>query len=265
MSGVVVAGDRDRAWGDDVTFALNHMTVPTLGYGALLDLAAATGCVGVEVRNDLARPLFDGMAPAAAGQLAREAGLRLVGLSQVYPFNRWSDAIAAEVRALIEIAVAAGAETISLIPAQRRHRHRGRRAAAERARGAVGDPADARRCRAWSPWSSRWAFAARRCATRPSWSGSIEALEARDAFRLVHDTFHHPLAGGGPIYPELTGIVHISAVVDPALALDKMDDAHRVLIDAQRPAWQCRADRGAAGGRIYAARSRSSASRQRST
>ena len=54
--------------------------------------------------------------PGDAGALARSKGLRLVGLSQVYPFNSWSDAVAGEVRNLIAIAVAAGAETISLIP-----------------------------------------------------------------------------------------------------------------------------------------------------
>ena len=53
------------------TFAINHMTVAKLSYADLLDLAAGLGCVGVEVRNDLPQPLFDGMAPEAAG----DAGL----------------------------------------------------------------------------------------------------------------------------------------------------------------------------------------------
>ena len=48
---------------------------------------------------------------------------------------------------------------------------------------------------------------------------------------MVHDTFHHALAGFGPIYPELTGIVHVSGVKD-AVYLDDMRDPHRVLVDA---------------------------------
>lgn len=47
----------------------------------------------------------------------------------------------------------------------------------------------------------------------------------------MHDTFHHTLAGGGPLFPDHTGIVHISAVVDPALSTGEMEDAHRVLVD----------------------------------
>jgi 2-keto-myo-inositol isomerase len=48
---------------------------------------------------------------------------------------------------------------------------------------------------------------------------------------MVHDTFHHALAGFGPIYPDLTGIVHVSGVKD-MIALDDMRDPHRVLVDA---------------------------------
>ena len=79
--------------------ALNHMTTPNLGYVDFLDLAKRLGCVGVEVRNDIARPLFDGIDPADAGAMARDRGLRIVGVSQVYPFNSWNDERAA---ALIE-------------------------------------------------------------------------------------------------------------------------------------------------------------------
>ncbi len=97
--------------------ALNHMTVPKLGYVPFLDLAAKLGCVGVEVRNDIRRALFDDIDPTEAGRIARDKGLRLVGLSQVYPFNDWTPEREDAVKALIATAKASGAETISLIPA----------------------------------------------------------------------------------------------------------------------------------------------------
>jgi len=61
---------------------------------------------------------------------------------------------------------------------------------------------------------------------------AINALGAAHRYKLVHDTFHHALAGGGPIFADHTGIVHISAVVDPVLKLDQMEDEHRVLVDS---------------------------------
>jgi 2-keto-myo-inositol isomerase len=62
---------------------------------------------------------------------------------------------------------------------------------------------------------------------------TVESLGAAGRFKLVHDTFHHHLAGGGPIFPEHTGIVHVSGVVDPALAVSDMRDAHRILLDGR--------------------------------
>jgi 2-keto-myo-inositol isomerase len=50
-------------------------------------------------------------------------------------------------------------------------------------------------------------------------------------FRLVHDTFHHHLAGEAEMYPERTGLVHISGVTDRALTVADMRDADRVLVD----------------------------------
>ncbi|WP_292312308.1 TIM barrel protein, partial [Marivivens sp.] len=60
---------------------------------------------------------------------------------------------------------------------------------------------------------------------------TIVSLNATNQFKIVHDTFHHTLAEGGPIFPEHTGIVHISAVVDPSLAIAEMEDEHRILVD----------------------------------
>ncbi|MEO9340956.1 hypothetical protein ABFT80_26500 [Mesorhizobium sp. SB112] len=73
-----------------------------LSYEAFLNLAQVLGCLGVEPRNDLGRPLFDGIAPAEAGAMARERGFRLLGLSEVYPFNDWSGESASAIQALID-------------------------------------------------------------------------------------------------------------------------------------------------------------------
>jgi 2-keto-myo-inositol isomerase len=40
----------------------------------------------------------------------------------------------------------------------------------------------------------------------------IEAIGGKGRFKLVHDTFHHTLAHGGPLFPEHTGIIHVSGV-----------------------------------------------------
>ena len=61
---------------------------------------------------------------------------------------------------------------------------------------------------------------------------AIDAVGGRDVFRLVHDTFHHHLAGEAALFPAATGLVHISGVDDPALAAAAMRDADRGLVTA---------------------------------
>lgn len=212
--------------------ALNQMTTPHLSFAAFLDLARDLGCVGVEARNDmdgLGRPLFDGMDPTEAGALVREKGLRLVGLSQVYPFNSWDEERREEVTALIDTAKAAGAETISLIP-----RNDGTQGAnGERQanlRIAMKECVSMLRDAGMIALIEPLGFNRSSLRFKSEVVETIEDLEASDVFRIVHDTFHHTLADGGDFYPEHTGIVHISAVVDPSLGTDQMEDEHRVLV-----------------------------------
>jgi 2-keto-myo-inositol isomerase len=61
---------------------------------------------------------------------------------------------------------------------------------------------------------------------------AIEEIGDTTTFRLVHDTFHHHLAGEDLFFPELTGLIHISGVEDTALSPNQMRDGHRVLVGA---------------------------------
>lgn len=61
---------------------------------------------------------------------------------------------------------------------------------------------------------------------------AIDEAGGGDVCRLVHDTFHHRLAGETALFPERTGIVHISGVTDPAVPVEDMLDPHRMLVDA---------------------------------
>lgn len=215
-----------------LSFALNHMSVPALPCDALLALAARLGCVGVELRNDLARPLFDGLPPATVRARASELGLRIVGLSQVYPFNTWSDRVRDEVEALIGHALACGAETISLIP-----RNDGQGIGEGERQGNL-----RLALRAIKPLLEQHGMVAlveplgfdtSSLRAKSEAVDMIQSLNAAGCFKLVHDTFHHHLAGGGAAFPDHTGIVHVSGVIDRNLAIPEMRDEHRVLVDGE--------------------------------
>jgi len=212
-------------------FGLNQVTMANASIDEFIETAARLGMVGVELRNDLGRPIFDGLSADNVQQKLQVHGLRLLGLSQIYPFNRWSEKTAADVQALIALAVEANAETISLIPS---NNGTGIDAATRQSdlmrslEGCLPLLEAANMVALVEPLG----FARSSLRSKNDLVAAIEALGAQSSLRLVHDTFHHTLSGGGPIYPEHTGIVHISGVADADVPLGQMEDAHRVLVDA---------------------------------
>lgn len=213
-------------------FALNHMTAPGLRYDALIALASGLGCAGVEFRNDLAAPLFDGDSPQQAAEVAQAAGVHISAIAEVKSFNDWSDAKAADAEALMKAAVACGAKGVGLIPRNdglglgNGERQANLRIALRElkpmldAHDLLGfvEPLGFEHC------SLQYKSEAVEI---------IEALNAETRIKLVHDTFHHHLAGGGPIFPDHTAMVHVSGVIDPDLSILEMGDQHRVLVDGR--------------------------------
>ncbi len=209
-------------------FALNQVSVSNLSFEEVLDCAEQLGCTGIEARNDLGRPLFDGLHPVAAGKEVAARGLRLLGLSQVYPFNVWSKDTASAVQGLAQTAIEAGAETISLIPLNNATDDESdlcKKNLADTLLNVASILEGSEIVALVEPLG----FDSASLRFKSELVSVIDALEASEHIKLVHDTFHHTLAGGGPIYPERTGIVHISGV-EADLLYDQMRDEDRVLV-----------------------------------
>ncbi len=212
-------------------YALNHMTAPSMPLADFFALASHLGIAAVEIRNDLdGNAILDGMPAAEVRRLADAMGIEIVSINALQRFNAWHATRAEEAAALIDYAGASGAGALVLVPAndgsglaewEREDNLRtalsGLRPLLE-ASGILGlvEPLGFETC---------------------SLRSKREAAEAiaqvgGDAFRLVHDTFHHHLAGEPELFPHLTGLVHISGVSDPAVPVEEMRDGHRVLVDA---------------------------------
>lgn len=213
-------------------FALNHMTVPRLGVEALIALAKGLGMAAVEIRNDLAgQAILDGTPPAAVAAMAERHGVTILTINALQRFNHWSAEREREAVALADYAAACGAEALVLVPANDgTGRANGERQANLRVALQALKPilADRRLTGLVEPLGFET------CSLRLK-AEAVEAIEGTrtgDVFRLVHDTFHHRVAGETASFPALTGLVHISGVTDPAVALPAMRDPHRVLVDA---------------------------------
>ena len=207
------------------------MSVPGLRWDALLELARALDCAGVEFRNDLSEPLFGVDGPAAVKTKAHHAGLRVLALAEVKAFNDWSDRKRAEAAELIQIANDCGAEAVILIPrCDGFGCGNGERQA--NLRVALRELAPMLAEHQLVGLVEPLGFEMSSLRHKSEAVDLIEALGLAGRFLLVHDTFHHALVGGEPMFAEHTGLVHVSGVSDPKLALHEMRDRHRQLVDA---------------------------------
>ena len=192
-------------------FAVNHITVPHLSWLELLNFARDIGASGVEFRNDLSTPLFSGEIPEKVAEAVQNAGLQLFGLSQVYPFNSYTNQVEKKVCDLIDIAKRSGAQTISLIPNNdgKIETINEREAKLKFALNEIKPILEeAKMVALLEPLG----FETSSMRTKEQAIDAIDYVGGSSVFKLVHDTFHHHLAQEKEIFPKHTKIVHISGV-----------------------------------------------------
>ena len=215
------------------TIGLNHRVAPTATLREFFDLAVALGVTEVEIRNELPGvAIGDGTPPDTVRREAEARGLRILTINALYPFNIWTPERADEAATLINYAAACGAAGIVMCPLN----DASYRATPAERLGAVREALTA-----LAPLLRKAGIVGLveplgfpECSLRMKREAieAIDAVDGADVFRLVHDTFHHHVAGETEMFPDRTGLVHVSGVVDAAVATDDMKDAHRVLVDA---------------------------------
>lgn len=212
------------------TFALNHMVAPRLPIAQFFALGKDVGVTQFEIRNDLSgNAILDGTSPQTVRSLATAAGVDLISINALQRFNEWTADRQVEAKGLASYAAECGAKALVLVPvndgtgkgngerqANLRTALKGLKPILEAA-GIIGlvEPLGFQIC---SLRSKREAAEA------------IADIGGAGRFKLVHDTFHHVLSGEPQMFPDVTGLVHISGVDDQKVAVDEMLDPHRVMV-----------------------------------
>jgi 2-keto-myo-inositol isomerase len=200
----------------------------------LADYAAMTrrlGVMAIEIRNDLGGvEITDGTPAATVGAIARDHGLTIRSINALQRFEQFTPEREAEAVELARYARDCGAQALVLCPTNSRA---DARTADERHAALV------HALKALKPILVDHGIVGlveplgfEECAVRRK-SQAVRAFEeigADATFSLVHDTFHHHLAGEGLFFPQWTGLVHISGVEDSAVTVPDMRDGHRVLV-----------------------------------
>ena len=96
-------------------FAINHITAPKLSLEAFFATARELGLTEVEIRNDLP-DIVGTVEPAAVKAAAEKAGVTIISINALYPFNLWSGDLPARAVAMADYAAASGAKALVMCP-----------------------------------------------------------------------------------------------------------------------------------------------------
>lgn len=207
-------------------FAINHITAPKLSLEQFFASARALGLTQVEIRNDLP-DIVGTVKPEAVKAAADKAGLTIISINALYPFNVWSGDLPKRAVALADYAAASGAKALVMCPL-----NDGTEVPFDDLVAALKAMKPILAERGLTGLVEPLGFPISSLRTKKEALRAIDAAEGGEVYKLVHDTFHHHLAGETEFFAERTGLVHISGVVDQGVAIDDMLDAHRVLVDA---------------------------------
>lgn len=188
-------------------------------------MARALGVTDVEIRNDTPN-VVGTLAPADVKAAAAAAGVKLLSINALYPFNVWNDERRAQTEKLADYAAASGAEALVMCPL-----NDGTPVSQADVVTALKAIKPILESRGIKGLVEPLGFPVSSLRRKADAIAAIQEAGGEGLFKLVHDTFHHHLASETEFFPEWTGLVHISGVADADVSVDKMLDAHRVLVD----------------------------------
>ena len=216
-----------------IRFAINRISAPHMPYADFAAMSQRLGVGAVEIRNDLKGvELTDGTPARQVADATQGHGLTLRSINALQRFEQFDAAREAEAVALAKYAVESGTQALVLCPT---NDTRDARSAEQRHADLVNALGRLQHILADHGLTGLVEpLGFEECAVRRK-SQAVRAFEelgasARGTFKLVHDTFHHHLAGEDLFFAEWTGLVHISGVDDKAVTVADMRDGHRVLV-----------------------------------
>lgn len=213
---------------------LNRIIYPGVPMEQFFALTRDMGLHTVELRNDLpGGQILDGLTPEAVKALAETHGIRIATINAVQHFNLGSmlDAVYADAQNMVATAAAIGCQAVVLCPHNDVNDGRTADQCYQETVAALQKLAPLFQDSGIVGLVEPLGF--EECSLR-SKETAIKAIQESGyaGYKLVHDTFHHYLGPDDGVFPDYTGLVHISGV-ETTIPAAQIRDEHRILIGAQ--------------------------------
>ncbi|MDO6476165.1 TIM barrel protein [Alteromonas sp. 1_MG-2023] len=214
-----------------VSFALNHMACPTLSPLELISAAKELGMAAVELRNDVKEnSVTDVETAKAVKEAADAAGITVLSINALYPFNVWNEERKAQAEQMAATAAAAGAKGLVCCPLVDGDDNRSDEQRAADLRTALTDLKAILGKHGLQGYVEALGFPISTLRFKKEAVDAIADVNGEATFGLVHDTFHHVGSSDPDLYPKKTGLVHVSSVVDSDITFTGMLDGHREFV-----------------------------------
>ena len=215
-------------------FCLNRIAYPGLDMEHFFRLTRDLGLDAVELRNDLpGDQILDGMSSETVKTLADRYEIRILTINAVQHFNLGSmlEQVYADVEEMLNIARVIGCYGIVLCPHNDTNDTRTTEQFYQDTVAALKKVAPLFQDSGVIGLVEPLGF--EECSLRAK-KTAVQAIQESgyDSYRLVHDTFHHYLGTDDTIYPEYTGLVHVSGV-ETDIPASQIRDGHRILVGSQ--------------------------------
>ncbi|HJO95282.1 MAG TPA: TIM barrel protein [Victivallales bacterium] len=212
--------------------ALNRMLCPNLSIADFFKLANEMGCSGVELRNDINDGrIIDDLEPEEVKSLAELNDINIYTINAVQKFNLASkrEQVMTDLNSLIEISKKIGCKAIVLCPNNEADDNSSKEQCYSETVSALKAIGNALEGTNIIGLVEPLGFEISSLRYKKDAVSAIRESGYADNFKIVHDTFHHYLAGEKEIFPEETGLVHFSGVEDK-LPASELTDENRVFI-----------------------------------
>lgn len=206
-------------------FAINHISAPKLPLTGFFAMCRRLGVSEVEIRNDIP-DVVGTMTPVDVRAEAAAQGITILSINALYPFNLWAGDLPDRAQRMADYAAECGAGALVMCPL-----NDGNKVPHSEVVRALDAMKDILHERNLTGLVEPLGFPVSSLRNKAEAITAITEAGADGTYALMHDTFHHHLAGEAGLFPNRTGLVHISGVTDPGVEVDDMLDAHRVLVD----------------------------------
>lgn len=213
--------------------ALNRITMPNLPLMDFLTAAKEMGFNAVEVRNDLpGGKILGGLNPKEVKRLAKELAIDIITINALQRFNDRKEFISdrvEELKEMVTIAKEAGITAVILCPVNDLDESRTHEQRMEDTIYALKAYGPIFKAAGVLGYLEPLGFVQCSLRFKKDAVSAIKQSGYLDCYKLVHDTFHHYLAGEKDLFPEMTGLIHMSGVVSDK-KVSSITDADRILV-----------------------------------